>query len=428
MRLSTNQIYDNASLSIQRNQSSLYKLQNQLSTGQRVLSPEDDPIAAAQALVVTQASDVNAQQVVNQGNASSQLRIVDSQLSSLVDLMQNVRQSVVQAGSTGTLTNSDRLTIATELESRLSEMMGIANAQNGSGDYLFSGYQGATIPFAINGAGNVVYSGDDGERLLQVSASQQMAVNVAGSNVFMNTKSGNGTFATTAGGANVGSATIDAGSVLDPQQWQSTLNGFAWTVPTNPVLQIKFASATTYQLFDVSNPALPAAIGGVESYVPGQSVRLGTPQPPAVATTDFGGQVVVNGQPQTGDEFTIKPSSNQSLFQTMQSLIEALRTPVSAAYTSTQLSNVLSSQLTNLDQAFINVGNVQATVGTRMQSLDSLGNTASSLKIQYQTTLSGLVDLDYAQAISDFTMQKTYLEAAQQSFAKVTGLSLFNYL
>ena len=428
MRLSTNQIYDSGSLSIQRNQSALYKLQAQLSTGRRVLTPEDDPIAAAQALVVTQASDVNAQQADNQGNASSQLRIVDSQLSSLVGLMQNVRQSVVQAASTGTLTNSDRLTLATELESRFSEMMGIANSQNGSGDYLFSGYQGATLPFALNGAGTVVYSGDDGERLLQVSASQQMAVNVAGSDVFMNTKSGNGTFATAAGGTNLGSATIDAGSVLNPQQWQSTLSGFAWAVPANPVIQVQFASPTTYQLFDVSNPLAPAAIGGVEPYVPGQSIFLGTPQPPAVATTDFGGQVVVKGQPKTGDTFTIEPSANQSLFKTMQSIIGALRTPLSDAYTPTQLSNKLSLQLTNLDQAFINVGNVQATVGTRMQTLDSLANTASDLNIQYQTTLSDLVDLDYAQAISDFMMQKTYLEAAQQSFAKVTGLSLFNYL
>ena len=66
MRISTNQIYDAGTLGIQRNQSALYKLQNQLSSGRRILTPEDDPVAAAQALIVTQTKEVNAQHLENQ--------------------------------------------------------------------------------------------------------------------------------------------------------------------------------------------------------------------------------------------------------------------------------------------------------------------------------------------------------------------------
>ncbi|MBV5345306.1 MAG: flagellar hook-associated protein 3, partial [Rhodoferax sp.] len=79
MRISTSQIYDAGVLGIQRNLSDLYKLQNQLSSGRRVLTPEDDPVAAAEALLVTQTQGVNAQQISNQGNATSQLGLVDSQ-------------------------------------------------------------------------------------------------------------------------------------------------------------------------------------------------------------------------------------------------------------------------------------------------------------------------------------------------------------
>ena len=132
MRISTSQIYDSATLNIQRNQTSLYKLQNQLSTGRRVLTPEDDPVAAAQALLVTQSRDVNQQHVTNQGNAKSQLGLVDSQLNSLTDLLQNVRDRIIQAGNSATMTDTDRSAIATELEARLGEMVGIANSQNGS--------------------------------------------------------------------------------------------------------------------------------------------------------------------------------------------------------------------------------------------------------------------------------------------------------
>lgn len=432
MRISTSQIYDAGTVNIQRNQSALYKLQNQLSSGRRVLTPEDDPVAAAQALLVTQSRDVTAQHLENQGNAGSQLGLVDSQLSTLTNLLQNVRERVVQAGN-ATLSTSDRASIATELESRLGEMLGIANSQNGSGDFLFSGYQGATLPFAIDASVAAVppaatspvgYFGDDGERLLQVSSSRQMAVNVAGSDVFMNARNGNGTFVAATGGnlgggINQGAATTDAGSVLDPQKWALAVNNPLAGQP----LEIRFtvaAGVTTYGIYD----PVSAVTSGPLAFTPGQAIPLVTS-----AGVDFGSQVVVQGAPAHDDRFTVTPSSSQNLFQTMQSLIGILRTPVgSTTYTNTEFTNALGGQLANLDQAFDNVGRVQATVGTRLRELDALTDTSSDLNIQYQQNLSKLQDLDYAKAISEFTQQQVQLEAAQKSFVQISGLSLFNFI
>lgn len=442
MRISTSQIFDAGALNIQRNQGELFKLQNQLSTGRRILSPADDPVAAAQALVVTQSKEVTAQHVANQDNATSQLGLVDNQLTSLTDLLQNVRERIVQAGNS-TLSNSDRQSIATELEANLSQMLGIANSENGSGDFLFSGYQGATRPFAVAASQAALppattppvgYFGDDGERLLQVASSRQMGVNVAGSDVFMNARNGNGTFvAATAGniggGINQGTASIDAGSVLDPQKWQAAVNGYPWSTPGNPALQVRFsvaAGATTYQLYDVSTPATPVAVSAAAPFTPGQAISLVTTTPPP---TDFGAQVVVQGQPADGDTFSIEPSANQSLFQTMQNLLGILRSPVGAtSYTTTQFTNDLGGQLTSVDQALSNVSRVQATVGTRMRELDALSNSSADLDIQFSATLSKLQDLDYAKAITDFTKQQVNLEAAQKSFAQISNLSLFNFL
>ena len=446
MRISTSQIYNAGVLGIERNQNSLYKLQNQLSSGRRILTPEDDPVGAAQALVLTQSQEVNAQQVNNQGNASDQLGSIDTQLSALTDVLQSVRSKVVQAGSTATLSNSDRQVLANDLDSSLSQMLGIANSKNSSGDYLFSGYQGATLPFAINASTAAVppastspvgYFGDDGQRLLQVSPSRQMGVNVAGSDLFMNVKEGNGTFAVatggnTAGGNNQGAATADAGSVLDQQKWQAALNNFGWSTSASPALQIRFsvaAGVSSYQLFDVSNPATPVAISSAAPYTPGQAIPLASTNPPAATVTDFGSQLVVQGQPANNDTFTVQPSSSQSLFQTMQSLIGILRSPVgSASYSATEYSNALAGQMTNLDNALANVSRVQSSVGSRLSELDSLGTTSSDLDIQYQASLSKIQGLDYTQAASDFTQQQTNLQAAQKSFVQIAGLSLFNYL
>ena len=128
MRISTSQIYDAGALNIQRNQSDVLKTYNQISSGRRILTPADDPVAAAQALVVTQSQAVTDQHIANQKNATSQLGMVDNKLSSLTDLLQNVRDRVVQAGNS-TLTASDRQSIATDIEASLSEMLGIGNEE-----------------------------------------------------------------------------------------------------------------------------------------------------------------------------------------------------------------------------------------------------------------------------------------------------------
>ena len=439
MRISTSQIYDNGVRGILNNQSSLYKLQDHISAERRVLTPEDDPVAAAQALVVTQSQMVNAQHADNQKTATGQLGLVDSQLSALNTLIGHVRERVIQAGNTATLTNSDRKAIATELEARLGELLGIANSQNGAGDYLFSGYRGATLPFAIDATTSAyAYYGDDGERLLQVSASRQMAVSVAGSDLFMAPRSGNGSFVTATGGSgagvvNQGSGLIDSGSVLDPQQWQSALNSFAWQDATQPGFRIQFTSATTYQLYDLADAAFATPLLTVPgTFTPGSAIPLVTNTPAA----NFGAQVVIKGQPNAGDTFTIEPSSSRSVFQTMQDLIKTLETPVVASgtpsgplsYTATELSNALSAQLANLDQVSSNVSRIQSIVGTNMNELDSLSSTSSDLDIQYQSTLKDLVGLDYVKALSDYTKQQINLEAAQKSFVQISGLSLFNYL
>lgn len=446
MRISTSQIYEAGTLNLQRNQSALYKLQNQLSTGRRVLTPADDPIAAAQSLLFAQRLEMNDQQITNQGTAESQLGVLDSQLTAVVNLIMNVRDRVIQAGNTS-LNDADRESIADELESRFSELLGIANAQNGTGSYLFSGYQGGTVPFAIDASQTVIdtsvspdalstitpvsYYGDDGERLLQVSSSRVMPVNVAGSDVFMNVKQGNGTFVVEtggnliSGGINQGSAKADGGSVIDQQQWQSALDSFAWGDSSNPSIEVEFSilsDVTYYRLWDVSGS--PVALTGNIAYTEGQAIPIVSD-----AGDDFGVQFTVKGAPADGDTFAITPSTDQSLFLTMQKLIGALRTPVgTASYTTTEYVSEIGEQLANLDRSMDNIVRVQATVGARMLELESLGEAASDLDLQYETTLSDLQDLDYADAISKFAMQQTYLEAAQASFAKISGLSLFDYL
>ncbi|HEX5804561.1 MAG TPA: flagellar hook-associated protein FlgL [Azospira sp.] len=430
MRISTSQIFSAGALGIQRNQQGLFTLQNQLSTGRRVLTPADDPVAAAQALIVTQSKDMVNQFADNQGNARAQLGVLEGNLGTMSDMMLAISERVQDARNQ-VYSDTERGFIAQELQNRLDELISIGNSDDGTGQFLFSGYQGATRPFALSGAAPVApatqspvaYSGDEGERLLQVSTSRQMAVNVSGAEVFMNIRSGNGTFATavggnSGGGINQGTATIDAGSVTNPAEWSAA-------VDAHGSFRIEFSNGgggLEYQIYNAANVAMLAA---PVSFTPGQAIPLQKTTAPAAS---FGAQVVVSGTPAAGDQFTIEPSTDQSLFLTLQNLIGALKTPVNAAFTRTELDNRLNEARTNIDRAFENLSRIRADVGSRQKELDFLSEGAEDLDLQYAATLSDLQDLDYTEAISRFTQQQMQLEAAQKSFVQISGLSLFSIL
>lgn len=201
MRVSTSMIFNSGSSGLQSRQSDLYKLQQQLSTGRRVLTPADDPIAASESLQVAQSSSVNKQYLENQGQAKTDLNYLDTVLGSITDQLQSVKESAIKAGNT-TYSAAQRGMIAEELKRRQESLIALGNTQDGTGLYLFSGFQSTTKPFQVNtggtqpyqlGSGSYVsYLGDSGQSSLQVSASQVIPTTENGMDVFMQVKDSSG--------------------------------------------------------------------------------------------------------------------------------------------------------------------------------------------------------------------------------------------
>ena len=425
MRISTSMIFDAGVASIQRQTSVLLDTQQQVASGRRILSPSDDPVAAARALEVEQAKGLNTQFLLNQKAAAETLAQMESKLASTEDLIVRARTLALQAGNPA-LTLADRKSIAAELREEFTELLGLANSTDGSGQYLFSGYRSSALPFSgavesvtASASSEIAYAGDEGQRLMQVAASRQMAVSASGTEVFTRIRNGNGTFRTAAASGNAGSGVIDQGAILDPAKWT------AGNIPGTG-LKIVFSSVAGTLSYDIQDAASSVSLLSAPiAHTAGQAIPLLKQTAPAA---DYGAQVVINGTPAAGDSFAITPSGNQSLFRTLGDLINAIEAPASLTTGNTLLTNRLGSALANLDQAGDNVLAVRASIGSRLSELDGLASAGEDLGIQYEQSLSRLQDLDYAAAITQLTQQQTYLEAAQKSFLKVNGLSLFNYV
>ena len=403
MRISSNTLFDNNVAVMGQQQARLLQTQQQVSTGRRILTASDDPVAAARALDVSQSDAMNTQYAANRSMARHTLSLAESTLQGVTSLIQDVQTAIVNAGN-GTLNNSDRQTIATDLSGRLQELIGLANSTDGVGNYLFAGFQSRTQPFDT--AAGALYYGDDGQRLMQVSATRQMAASDSGADVFMRIKNGNGTFVTQAAAGNSGSGVASVGNVSNP------------ALLTRHNYQIDFtvaAGVTTYRVTDNSTLPAPTVLSTGNPYVSGQAISFD------------GMQFDIQGAPANGDQFTVTPSANESLFKTMSDLITALNTPVVSGG-SAQLTNSLSRGLNNLGNALDNILTTRSSLGLRLNEIDALQSAGDDLSLQFKQTLSQLQDVDYNKALSDLTLQQTYLQAAQKSFAKISDLSLFNYI
>jgi flagellar hook-associated protein 3 FlgL len=405
MRISTNSLYESNVSRIGDTQSSLAKVQQQIASGKRLLSPADDPLGAAKALDLTQGQALNAQYTENRSSARSALSMQEGALQSVTSLLQDVRTQVVAAGS-GVLDDASRKFIAVELRSRLSELTSLANSRDGVGNYLFAGFKDNAQPFNSNG-GAVSYAGDNGQKLLQVGASRQLPAGDSGDAIFMNVPA-SAVFNST--GTGTGSATLSNITIKDASQ---AVPGHQYEV----VFDAPAGGAPTYSVYDTTkDPAKLAAPLATGAYASPQTIQAA------------GLELTVSGTPDTGDALSIRPARAQSMFKTLDKLIATLEAPVSTEAERKQFTYDLGVAGQNIDNALNNVLSVRASVGSRLQELDTLDDAGSARDLQYAEQLSDIQDVDYVKAVTDLTQKQMQLQAAQQSFVKVSGLSLFNFL
>lgn len=399
MRISTQSFYGSALSAMLDQQAVLSRTQVQVATGKRVNTPADDPIAAVHILELERTQLESEQFGKNSEIARSRLNLEEQALADAGTVLQRVRELALQAANTGTMSDTDRQSVATELVQRRQELADIANRQDAVGEYLFAGYAGLTRPFSIAASGNAVYMGDQGSRVLQVGQSQRIADGHSGFDVFMQVPRGNGTFATSASATNVGTGVIDTGAVVSKAAW----------VPGDYTLS--FVSPTNWQIVDVGNAVVASG-----TYTAGTSIAFN------------GVQVTVAGAPAAGDSFSIAQSGYEDMFSTLDALIAGLQRPAAAPADRARLQTVIGGVLQQIDQDSDHLLGIRAEVGARLVMLDGAESMRDNLKVDIAGSLADLRDLDYAEAMTRMNQQLVGLQAAQQSYIKIAQLSLFNYL
>lgn len=395
MRISTVTIFEQSLNAMNRQQGEFLRVGQQIASDRRVLNPSDDPQAAARAVGLQQSIATNQQFADARISSRNALSQEESVLNSIADAITNAKILLVQAGN-DTLSDADRSSIASDLKGVYEALIGLGNSADGNGRYLFAGYKDNTPPFVKTAASGerISYVGDEGVIAQQVDSARQLPSSDNGKQIFQSVHSASG-FLATAAADNDGTLTFKG-----PTGTGSTGFTLDFAVDTS-------TGAVTY-----------STDGGASSepYIPGQTITID------------GLSLTLEGTPANGDSITVKRAqdTDPDLFRTLEDMIARLDTPVGSPEDQAKLRNTLSTSMRELDNALDNVLTVRASVGSRLNELDMLDTVAGNRLLNYEQTLSELVDLDYYKAVSEYALRQVGLQAAQKAFLNVQNLSIFD--
>ncbi|HDR9588766.1 flagellar hook-associated protein FlgL [Burkholderia stabilis] len=409
MRISTTQFFQMNVAQMSDQQAQLAQLYQQISSGVSLATPADNPLGAAQAVQLSMTSATLAQYASNQNTALSSLQKEDQTLISVNNLLNSIHTVVIQAGD-GSMSDSDRSALSTQLQGYRDQLLTLANSTDGSGNYLFAGFQSTTAPFSNAPGGGVTYSGDMGSRQVQIADSRAISQGDNGASVFLSVPMLGSQPVPLAGAGNTGTGTIGGVSITSPS---AATNTHQFTITFGGT-----AAAPTYTVTD--NTAAPPTTTPAQAYSAGAGITLGN-----------GLSVPVSGTPAAGDTFTVTPApkAGTDVFGALDSMIAALKVPVSSNTTAAAaLANAMTTGTTKLNNMMTNVLTVQASVGGREQEIKAMQTVNQTNTLQITSNLSDLTSTNMVSTISQFLEMQNALTGSQKAYAQLQNLSLFQYI
>lgn len=397
MRISTSGIYQQTLSALLSKQRDLAKTQQELASGNRLTRAAADPTAAGQAQRMDHALASLGHFERGANLLGNRLRLQENALQDAGDYLTRARELTIQA-NTASVSGADRKLIAIEIRHIRSEMLAIANRDDGNGRHLFAGQRDGVLPFS-DSAGVVSYAGDDGRNHVDVAPDLALGDTDPGSEIFMRPRTGDGEIRGTADAGNTGTGVLKSTRVADRAAW----NGQS--------LQLQFTSPTTWSMVGAGGAVLSSG-----TYAPGDTI------------TAAGVQVQVTGQPATGDAFGVAPAPRRDVFATLESIADALEAPADTSPGRAQLGNALAAALGDVAIAQDHFLALRAGTGARLNSLDNAANRRGDEDLSLRETLSTLRDVDYAEASTRLNLQMAAIEAAQRTMVRVQSSSLFDKL
>ena len=431
MRISTQQQYLQSIDNMQQGQVKLGHLQQQVSTGKRLVNPSDDPVAAAQVVKLERELAKTEKYDDNINVTRRRLELEETILSDINIAVDRMRELTIQAGN-GVLGDQDRGSIGNELHQLTDYVAGLMNTRDAEGEYLFAGSKGLTKPYVESANGRYEYAGDDGQRVIQVGNELFVPSNDSGQFLFESVEgplqvnlTGQAVYNADLASAEPFMRNIEFADVDAEESFKLATQGLGDLTlsVTEPA-----AGAFVYSLVDSGGNPVNDKNGD-----PITDIAAGDLSTTPLAVNILGMQFDLNAPDlaaiPAANEITLNVySEKKNILDVAIELADVLAQPVSGTESRTALNEAVANGISQFKEGAERILEATSTLGSRLKTLENITSSNLDFKLITETTLSTLVDASMDEVISQFKLQEASLQAAQATFARVSALSLFNYI
>jgi flagellar hook-associated protein 3 FlgL len=416
MTISTSLFFSRGVDLMSKSQTDLAKLQEKVASGKELVRPSDG-VDLALNISRLKSSIAKLDSYKDSLNAvNDRLRIEESYMTGTSDVLRQIKTLTIQ-GANASMSLSDKNVIATQIDELINELVNQANGADVNGNFLFAGTRVATRPYQLDDSGIFRYQGDQVNTSVDFSSTRQTVIGRSGPDVFQS---------------------VFTGEMLNvvPGIYDVALTG---SVEEGDVFSVSLDGVTydyTAESGDSAETVLEAIQAEIETAIAAgthESITLSVLDDTMTITADDGyerriiGTTVnaVDGIESQGltvtETQTPDPGRPEKIefFQSLQELTDLLRVGDQQS---------VQSKLDEVDQMIDQATLGLADIGVEMSTIDAQIAINEDLKLGLQMALSGKEDLDYAAAITKMQAQMLSLEAAQSSFAKISQLTLFDYI
>ena len=416
MTISTSLFFSRGVDLMSKSQTDLAKLQEKVASGKELVRPSDG-VDLALNISRLKSSIAKLDSYKDSLNAvNDRLRIEESYMTGTSDVLRQIKTLTIQ-GANASMSLSDKNVIATQFDELINELVNQANGADVNGNFLFAGTRVATRPYQLDDSGVFRYQGDQVNTSVDFSSTRQTVIGRSGPDVFKSVFTGEM--------LNVVQGIYDValtGSVEEGDVFLVSLDGVTYdytaesgdsaetvleAIQTEIEAAIAAGTHESITLSVVDDTMTITAEDGYERRIIGTTVN-------AVDGVESQGLTVTETQ-------TPDPGTPEKIefFQSLQELTDLLRAGDQQS---------VQSKLDEVDQMIERATLCLGDIGVEMSTIDAQIGINEDLKLGLQMALSGKEDLDYAAAITKMQAQMLSLEAAQSSFAKISQLTLFDYI
>ena len=420
MRISTQHIFNLASTNMANANKEIYKTNEEISTGIRIRSAADDPVAAIRINSLNNYLDTIDQYQKNVIAAENSLALKEITLNSSMNILQRIEELAVQAGNTAVLSAAEYDDIAAEISNRTDELLSLMNTQDPNGTYIFSGYQSETPAFSGNLVNGFEFEGDEGQTSVRVDTNTYVDISDSGKTLFVDVPSSQNTARATVPETNRSNPAIEMTTpmVVDQEAYDEFY-------PEDMVIRFNEDSNITpaAKNFTITERSTGKVLLADQPYVSGGEVIVG-----GLSFEMSGTPVSSNTGQNNGDQVFIDSSDTQDTMVTIQKFYNALKTYDGSSDMRESLEQAIGDTITNISNAQENINQALTSIGARNNTLESVKNLHADTKLVTQEVLSDLRDTDYAEATTRLSAQTFVLQATQASFLTIRDLNLISQI